>query len=176
MSPEVRAPRWGLRVLGAIVLRYTQSNSVAYLRDGMTIGIGAGQQSRIDCTRLAGAKTDTWWLRRHPSVRSLPGDAGARIQDRINQQIEFLDSLGPDSLGADSLGADERDRWLDRLDGVSFVSDGAIPFVDNVEHARRHGVRYIAEPGGSIRTAEVITACADAGIGLVHTGVRLFHH
>ena len=173
-------------LLGAIVLRYTQSNSVAYLRDGMTVGIGAGQQSRIDCTRLAGAKTDTWWLRRHPSVRSLPGDAGARIQDRINQQITFLDSpglgslgqnsLGPDSLGPDSLAADERDRWLDLLDGVAFVSDGAIPFVDNIEQARRHGVRYIAEPGGSIRTADVMAACADAGIGLVHTGVRLFHH
>jgi phosphoribosylaminoimidazolecarboxamide formyltransferase/IMP cyclohydrolase len=152
-------------LLGMIVLRHTQSNSVAYLRDGMTLGIGAGQQSRIDCTRLAGAKVDTWWLRRHPQVRGLPRDSITRVQDRINQQILYLDGEPID-----------RRAWLDRLDHVSFVSDGAIPFRDNIDHAQQHGVRYIAEPGGSIRSADVLAACQEHGIALAHTGIRLFHH
>ncbi|GAA2542618.1 hypothetical protein GCM10010435_08030 [Winogradskya consettensis] len=117
-------------LLGLIVVKHTQSNSVAYLRDGMTLGIGAGQQSRVDCTQVAGAKVDTWWRRRDPGV----------------------------------------------LDGVAFVSDGALPFADNVEEAARHGVRYIAEPGGSIRSADVLAECQRTGITLVRTGVRLFRH
>jgi phosphoribosylaminoimidazolecarboxamide formyltransferase / IMP cyclohydrolase len=120
-------------VLGLIVMRHTQSNSVAYLRDGMALGIGAGQQSRIDCTQLAGAKAETWWRRR----------------------------------GCDATS---------RLTGVAFVSDGALPFVDNVEEAFRHGVTSIAEPGGSIRSGEVRDACDRLGIRLVQTGVRLFRH
>ncbi|MFC8717837.1 phosphoribosylaminoimidazolecarboxamide formyltransferase [Kitasatospora sp. NPDC057198] len=176
-------------LFGLAVLRRTQSNSVCYLRDGAALGIGAGQQSRVDCTRLAGAKTDTWWLRRHPAVRALDFRPGIRRQDRINWQIRYLEGdLTPDERTRfaaalngggdvpDELGPEERADWAARLDGVAFVSDGCLPFRDNVDHARRHGVTAIAEPGGSVRSAEVETACAEHGITLVRTGLRLFHH
>lgn len=173
-------------VLGQVVLRHTQSNSVCYVRDGMTLGIGAGQQSRVDCTRLAGGKADTWWLRRHPAIRAMTFRSGVRRQERINWQIRVIDGdltadenrrLGEVLVGpAPKLSDAERTHWLQRLAGVSFVSDGYLPFRDNVDHARRHGVRYIAEPGGSVRSAEVETACRDQGITLIRTGVRLFHH
>lgn len=151
-------------LLGLIALRYTQSNSVAYVRDGMTLGIGAGQQSRIDCTRLAGAKTDTWWLRRHPDIQAMRFDRGTRINDRINTQIERIQHEPPDA------------GWLARLDGVTFVSDGSIPFRDNIDEASRHGVRFMAEPGAALRSADVLAACEEHGIMLAHTGIRLFHH
>jgi AICAR transformylase/IMP cyclohydrolase PurH len=174
-------------LLGLAVLRYTQSNSVCYVKDGRTLGIGAGQQSRVDCTRLAGAKVDTWWLRRHPAVRSLSFAEGTRLQDRINWQIRFIDGDLTDDeqrrLGEALteppgmvLTAAERRRWRDRLSGVSFASDGALPFRDNVDHARKHGVGYIAEPGGSIRSGEVERACQEHGIVLARTELRLFHH
>ncbi|MFJ6610144.1 phosphoribosylaminoimidazolecarboxamide formyltransferase [Streptomyces sp. NPDC091289] len=173
-------------LLGLAVLRHTQSNSVCYLRDGMTLGIGAGQQSRVDCTRLAGAKVDTWWLRRHPRVRSLEFRPGVRRQDRVNWQIRFIEGdLTPDERARfraavigdpGELGADERTEWLTRLSRVSFVSDGSLPFRDNVDHARRHGVTSIAEPGGSIRSGDVEEACREHGIALARTGLRLFHH
>ncbi|WP_329348909.1 phosphoribosylaminoimidazolecarboxamide formyltransferase [Streptomyces sp. NBC_01261] len=173
-------------LLGLAVLRYTQSNSVCYLRGGMTLGIGAGQQSRVDCTRLAGAKADTWWIRRHPSVRALSFRPGIRRQDRINWQIRFIEGdLTSEetrrlaealSTPAGELTADERAQWIQRLDRVAFASDGALPFRDNVDHAHRHGVEYIAEPGGSIRSDEVEEACRVHGITLARTGLRLFHH
>jgi len=173
-------------LLGLVVLRYTQSNSVCYLRDGVTLGIGAGQQSRVDCTRLAGAKADTWWLRRHPAVRALAFRPDIRRQDRINWQIRFIEGdLTPDestrlsralSRPREELTGSSRAEWMARLKGVAFVSDGALPFRDNVDHAHRHGVRYIAEPGGSIRSAEVEDACREHRIALARTGLRLFHH
>ena len=183
-------------LLGLAVLRYTQSNSVCYLRGGATLGIGAGQQSRVDCTRLAGAKADTWWLRRHPAVRALAFRPEIRRQDRINWQIRFIEGdLTPDESArlADALSAhahapspasaaapeltdDQRKAWLNGLSDVAFVSDGALPFRDNVDHAQRHGVGYIAEPGGSIRSTEVEDACREHQITLVRTGLRLFHH
>jgi AICAR transformylase/IMP cyclohydrolase PurH len=154
-------------LLGLVVSRYTQSNSVCYIRDGMTLGIGAGQQSRVDCTRLAGAKVDTWWMRRHPALRALDFTPDMRRQDRINTQIRLIEN---------DLTADQRAEWMQSLTGVAFTSDGALPFRDNVDHAARHGVEYIAEPGGSIRSGEVEEACREQGITLVHTGLRLFHH
>lgn len=173
-------------LLGLAVLRFTQSNSVCYLRGGMTLGIGAGQQSRVDCTRLAGAKVDTWWLRRHPVVRALAFRPGVRRQDRINWQIRLIEGdLTPDetrrlSLAlaepAEELTADDRTKWIRRLDGVALASDGALPFRDNVDHAQRHGVRHIAEPGGSIRCEEIEAACREHQITLTRTGLRLFHH
>jgi phosphoribosylaminoimidazolecarboxamide formyltransferase/IMP cyclohydrolase len=173
-------------LLGLVVLRYTQSNSVCYLRGGMTLGIGAGQQSRVDCTRLAGAKVDTWWLRRHPAVRALAFQAGTRRQDRINWQIRFIEGdLTADerqrladalSAPAQVMTADDRSLWLAHLDGIAFASDGALPFRDNVDHARKHGVRYLAEPGGSVRSQEVEAACREHGILLARTGLRLFQH
>ncbi|MER5178243.1 phosphoribosylaminoimidazolecarboxamide formyltransferase [Streptomyces sp. NPDC002896] len=173
-------------MLGLAVLRYTQSNSVCYVRGGMTLGIGAGQQSRVDCTRLAGAKVDTWWLRRHPAVRGLAFRPGIRRQDRINWQIRFIEGdLTPDETGrlaqalstpAEELTVDQREKWRRRLTGVAFASDGALPFRDNVDHAHRHGVEYIAEPGGSVRSDEVEAACREHRITLARTGLRLFHH
>lgn len=173
-------------LLGLAVLRFTQSNSVCYLRGGATLGIGAGQQSRVDCTRLAGAKADTWWLRRHPAVRALTFQPGVRRQDRINWQIRYIEGdLTPDestrlanalSRPAPELTDEERKDWLTGLSEVAFVSDGALPFRDNVDHAHRHGVSYIAEPGGSIRSAEVEDACREHSIALIRTGLRLFHH
>src|ERR1700760_1011467 len=159
-------------LLGLAGLRFTPSNSVCYLRDGRTL--------------VAGAKVDTWWLRRHPVVRALAFRPGMTRQDRINAQLRFIEGdLTPDentrlardlTAPAGELTAGERSRWRDRLDGVAFASDGALPFRDNVDHARRHGVRYIAEPGGSIRSGEVEAACREHRITLAHTGLRLFHH
>jgi phosphoribosylaminoimidazolecarboxamide formyltransferase/IMP cyclohydrolase len=154
-------------LLGLIVLRYTQSNSVCYLRAGMTLGIGAGQQSRVDCTQLAGAKTDTWWLRRHPAIRALSFAPDVRRQDKINRQLRFIET---------DLPPDERAAWLRHLTGVAFVSDGYLPFRDNIEQASRHGVTCVAEPGGSIHSSDIADACAEYGISLVRTGLRLFHH
>jgi len=173
-------------VLGLAVLRYTQSNSVCYVRDGMTLGIGAGQQSRVDCTRLAGDKTDVWWLRRHPAVRALTFRPGTRTHDQINWQVRFIEGdLTPEEKRrldqalispADPLTAGQRSEWLGDLKHVAFASDGFLPFRDNVDHARRHGVSYIAEPGGSIRSGEIAEACREHGITLTRTGLRLFHH
>lgn len=173
-------------LLGLVTMRYTQSNSVCYLRDGMTIGIGAGQQSRVDCTRLAGAKADTWWLRRHPAVRALPFRPGTRRQERINWQLRFAEGDLTEqetrqlshvlSAEPDELTSRQRAEWVGLLTGVAFVSDGALPFRDNVDHASRHGVTCIAEPGGTVRSADVEAACREHGITLVRTGVRLFHH
>jgi phosphoribosylaminoimidazolecarboxamide formyltransferase / IMP cyclohydrolase len=173
-------------LLGLVVLRYTQSNSVCYARAGMTLGIGAGQQSRVDCTRLAGAKTDTWWLRRHPAIQALSFAPHVRRQDKINWQFRLIEG---DLTAAEraqlttvltrpaaELTPDQRAAWLRRLTGVAFVSDGYLPFRDNVEHASRHGVSYVAEPGGSARSDEIADACAEYGISLVRTGLRLFHH
>jgi AICAR transformylase/IMP cyclohydrolase PurH len=173
-------------LLGMAVLRYTQSNSVCYVRDGMTLGIGAGQQSRVDCTRLAGVKTDTWWLRRHPAIRDLPFAPGLTRQDKINWQVRLIEadltSQERSHLAqvltrpAAELSTTQRAEWSERLTGVAFASDGHLPFRDNVDHARRHGVSCIAEPGGSIRSDQVSAACDEYGITLARTGLRLFHH
>jgi phosphoribosylaminoimidazolecarboxamide formyltransferase/IMP cyclohydrolase len=173
-------------VLGLIALKYTQSNSVGYALGGQMIGIGAGQQSRVDCTKLAGAKADLWFLRQHPKVLGLRFRKGVARQDRINWRVRYIEGdltrteqaeLGEalaDPL--DPLSADEKREWLARLDGVSLVSDGYIPFRDNIDHAQRHGVRYVAQPGGSGRDHDIEAACREYGITLVHTGLRLFCH
>jgi phosphoribosylaminoimidazolecarboxamide formyltransferase/IMP cyclohydrolase len=173
-------------VLGLITVKYTQSNSVGYALGGQMIGIGAGQQSRVDCTKLAGAKADVWHLGRHPKVLGLRFRSGVKRQDRINWRVRYIEGdltrleeqalrellVGPLEL----LTAEERRSWLERLDGVSLVSDGFLPFRDNVDHAARHGVRSIAQPGGSVADTEIEKACREHGIALVHTGLRLFHH
>jgi phosphoribosylaminoimidazolecarboxamide formyltransferase/IMP cyclohydrolase len=135
---------------------------------------------------VAGAKADTWWLRRHPAARALAFQPDIRRQDRINWQIRFIEGdLTPDesrrlstalSIPAPELTDEQRTAWLAGLNKVAFVSDGALPFRDNVDHAHRHGVRYIAEPGGSIRSAEIEESCREHQITLVRTGLRLFHH
>jgi phosphoribosylaminoimidazolecarboxamide formyltransferase/IMP cyclohydrolase len=171
-------------LLGLVTLRYTQSNSVALVRDGMTIGIGAGQQNRVDCVKLAAARAATWWLRRRPEIRALPAVAGMTRQDRLNWQIRMAEAdmtpLQRAEFGRLFSGADPapggREEWIAELDGVTLASDGYLPFRDNIDQASRAGVRYVVEPGWSSRSPEVEAACAEHGMTLVRTGLRLFHH
>lgn len=175
-------------LLGMVVARYTQSNSVAFIKDGAAIGIGAGQQNRVDCVRLAGAKARIWWLRRHRYVRELPAVPGMKRQDRLNWQIRFagremtrsqLDDFGQ-MFGDEACDRyDEpgwREHWTERLSDMTLVSDGYLPFRDNVEHAAEYGVTTIIEPGGSTRTGEILAAAHEYGITHAQTGLRLFHH
>mgnify|MGYP000867195402 CR=1 FL=1 len=174
-------------LLSLIVLKYTQSNSVCYVKDGRTLGVGAGQQSRIHCTRLAGDKTDRWFLRQHPKVLSLPFRPNLRRPDRDNAIDVYISDEWEDVLrdGAwqrlfterpEPLSRDEKKAWKEKQTGVSLGSDAFFPFGDNIERARKSGVAYIAEPGGSIRDDNVIEACDKYGIAMAFTGVRLFHH
>jgi phosphoribosylaminoimidazolecarboxamide formyltransferase/IMP cyclohydrolase len=173
-------------LLGLITLKYTQSNSVGYSLDGQMIGIGAGQQSRVDCTKLAGSKADVWHLRRHPKVLGLRFKKGIGAQDRINFRVRYIEGdLVPSELTVlkealdqpfDPLLPDEKAAWIRELTGVSLTSDAYFPFRDNIDHAVRHGVSFVAHPGGSTRDDEVTEACREYGIAMVHTGIRLFHH
>ena len=174
-------------VLSLITLKYTQSNSVCYAKDGQVIGVGAGQQSRIHCTRLAGNKADVWFLRQHPKVLALPFKTDIRRPDRDNTIDVYISEDWEDVLadGAweqfftqrpEPLTREEKRAWLDTLTGVSLGSDAFFPFGDNIERAHRSGVSYIAEPGGSIRDDNVIDTCDKYGIAMAFTGLRLFHH
>lgn len=174
-------------LIALITLKYTQSNSVCYAKDGQAIGIGAGQQSRIHCTRLAGNKADIWFLRQHSKVMTLPFKADIRRPDRDNTIDVYL-SEDSDNVLADGawqqfftqcpeeLTKAEKQAWLAQQNGVSLGSDAFFPFGDNIERAHRSGVQYIAETGGSIRDDHVIDTCDKYGICLAFTGVRLFHH
>ena len=174
-------------IVALIVLKYTQSNSVCYAKDGQAIGIGAGQQSRIHCTRLAGSKADNWYLRRHPKVLALPFVEGIRRPDRDNAIDVYISDECEDVLadGAwqrvfkerpEALSAQERKEWIARQSGVTVGSDAFFPFGDNVERARKSGVSYIVEPGGSIRDDNVIETANKYNITMAFTGMRLFHH
>jgi phosphoribosylaminoimidazolecarboxamide formyltransferase/IMP cyclohydrolase len=173
-------------LLGLVAIKYTQSNSVGYAVGGQLIGIGAGQQSRVDCTKLAGTKADLWWLGTHPKVLGLRFKNGTKKQDRINWRVRYIEGdLAPFEERAlrdvldeplDPLRDDERREWIGQIGGVSLVSDGFIPFRDNIDHASKHGVAFIAEPGGSSRDQDVEAACREYGMALVHTHLRLFHH
>lgn len=174
-------------VLSLITLKYTQSNSVCYVKDGQAIGVGAGQQSRIHCTRLAGGKADNWLLRQHPKVLSLPFVEGIRRPDRDNAIDIYISDEYEDILAdgvwqntfrvkPDVLSPEEKKAWIARQSGVSVGSDAFFPFGDNVERARKSGVSYIAQPGGSIRDDHVIATCNKYGIVMAFTGLRLFHH
>ncbi len=174
-------------IISLITLKYTQSNSVCYAYDGQAIGVGAGQQSRIHCTRLAGSKADTWFLRQHEKVLSLPfrHDLGRPDRDNI---IDGYINKNEEDVCADGnwqkyfthrpepLTADEIQSYLAGIDGVSLGSDAFFPFSDNIERAHRSGVRYVAEPGGSIRDDAVIDCCNKYGMVMAFTGMRLFHH
>ena len=174
-------------VVALITLKYTQSNSVCYVKDGQAIGVGAGQQSRIHCTRLAGQKADGWYLRRHPKVLGLEFVDGIRRPDRDNAIDVYLSDEYEDVLAEgvwqqtfavkpDPLTAEEKKAWISTLTGVTCGSDAFFPFGDNVERARKSGVQYIAEPGGSIRDDNVIETANKYGIVMAFTGMRLFHH
>ena len=154
-------------LLALITLKYTQSNSVCYVKNGMTIGVGAGQQSRIHCTRLAGNKADVWWLRQHPKVLSIPFPENVRRPDRDNAIDAFI---------SDVLTPREKEDWVSKLPDVTLGSDAFSPFGDNVERARQSGVKYIAQPGGSIRDDQVIETADKFGMVMAFTGMRLFHH
>ena len=174
-------------IISLITLKYTQSNSVCYAKDGQVIGVGAGQQSRIHCTRLAGNKADNWYLRQHPTVLALPFRADIRRPDRDNTIDVYISDDYEDVLADGAwqqfftekpapLSREEKRAWLDTLTGVSLGSDAFFPFGDNIERAHRSGVAYIAEPGGSIRDDNVIETCNKYGIAIAFTGLRLFHH
>ena len=174
-------------LVSLITLKYTQSNSVCYAKGGQTIGVGAGQQSRIHCTRLAGNKADNWYLRQHPKVLGLPFVPGIRRPDRDNAIDIYISDEYEDVLAdgvwqntfqvrPEVLTPAERREWIATQNGVSVGSDAFFPFGDNVERARKSGVSYIAQPGGSIRDDHVIATCDQYGIAMAFTGTRLFHH
>ena len=173
--------------ISMITLKYTQSNSVCYVKNGAAIGIGAGQQSRIHCTRLAGDKADKWFLRQSPQVLNLPFKADIRRADRDNTIDVYISDDYEDVIGEGEwqkyftekpavFTREERKEWLKKNTGVSVGSDAFFPFGDNVERAHRSGVEYIAQPGGSIRDDNVIETCNKYGIVMCFTGIRLFHH
>lgn len=173
--------------ISMITLKYTQSNSVCYVKGGQAIGIGAGQQSRIHCTRLAGSKADNWWLRQSPQVLGLPFLPGIRRADRDNAidlyiGEDYMDVLADGAwekifmVKPPVFTAEEKRAWLDQNTGVSLGSDAFFPFGDNIERAHRSGVMYVAQPGGSIRDDHVIETCNKYGMVMSFTGIRLFHH
>ena len=174
-------------IISLIALKYTQSNSVCYAKDGQAIGIGAGQQSRIHCTRLAGNKADIWYLRQHPKVLGLKFKEGIRRPDRDNTIDVYISDEYEDVLAdgvwqnfftekPEPLTREEKKAWLAGMTGVALGSDAFFPFGDNIERARKSGVEYVAEPGGSIRDDNVIETCNKYGMVMAFTGMRLFHH
>ncbi len=174
-------------MIALITLKYTQSNSVCYVKDGQAIGIGAGQQSRIHCTRLAGQKADIWWLRQHPKVMGLPFVPGIRRADRDNTIDIYISEDHDDVLAEGAwqqffterpevLTREEKKEWIALNKGVSLGSDAFFPFGDNIERAHKSGVAYVAQAGGSVRDDHVIATCDKYGIAMSFTGIRLFHH
>ncbi len=174
-------------IISLITLKYTQSNSVCYVKDGQAIGIGAGQQSRIHCTRLAGNKADNWYLRQNPKVLNLPFLDSIKRPDRDNAidvyiSDDYMDVLADGEwektfkVKPEVFTREEKRAWLDTLSGVALGSDAFFPFGDNIERAHRTGVQYVAQPGGSIRDDNVIEVCDKYGMTMAFTGIRLFHH
>ena len=173
--------------IALITLKYTQSNSVCYAKGGQAIGIGAGQQSRIHCTRLAGQKADNWWLRQSPQVLGLQFVDGIGRADRDNSidlyiGEEYMDVLAEGTwqnifkVKPEVFTAEEKRAWLDKLENVALGSDAFFPFGDNIERAHKSGVKYVAQPGGSVRDDNVIATCNKYGMAMAFTGIRLFHH
>ena len=173
--------------ISLITLKYTQSNTVCYVKDGQAIGIGAGQQSRVHCTRLAGQKADNWWLRQCPKVLNLPFIEGIRRADRDNAidvyiGDEYMDVLADGAWQKvftekpEVFTKEEKRAWLDQMQDVTLGSDAFFPFSDNIERAHKSGVKYIAEPGGSVRDDLVIETCDKYNMAMAFTGIRLFHH
>ena len=174
-------------VISLITLKYTQSNSVCFVKGGQAIGIGAGQQSRVHCTRLAGSKADNWYLRQNPKVLNLPFIDGIRRADRDNAIDLYIGEDYMDVLAdgrwekifkekPEVFTREEKRAWLDQLTGVALGSDAFFPFGDNIERAHKSGVTYIAQPGGSVRDDNVIATCNKYGMAMAFTGIRLFHH
>ena len=173
-------------IVASIAVKYTQSNSVGYALDGQMIGVGAGQQSRVDCTKLAGRKVDIWFMRQHPKVRELPFKAGVRRVERVNAQVRYIEGdFTPNELREwqrlfdpvpAPLTEEEKREWMGGLKGVSLASDAFFPFRDSIDQAAQRGVEYIVQPGGSIADEAVVQACDEYGMVMAFSGVRLFHH
>ena len=186
-NKDIPADKLDDLLISLITLKYTQSNSVCYVKDGQAIGIGAGQQSRIHCTRLAGQKADNWWLRQSPQVMNLPFVDGIRRADRDNaidlyMGDDYMDVLADDAWPAifkekpEVFTREAKREWLDKLTDVALGSDAFFPFGDNIERAHKSGVKYIAQPGGSVRDDNVIATCNKYDMVMSFTGIRLFHH
>ncbi|MBD3242137.1 MAG: phosphoribosylaminoimidazolecarboxamide formyltransferase, partial [Chitinivibrionales bacterium] len=173
-------------IVAQVALKYTQSNSVCFAYDGQVIGVGAGQQSRVHCVRLAGAKADRWFLRQHPAVLNLSFKEGMKRADKNNAIDQYLEEDLSDAeqraweasfdTVPERLSAAQQREWLDKLSGVSLASDAYFPFRDSIDRAARSGVSYVVQPGGSLRDEGVIEACDQYGVAMAFSGVRLFHH
>ena len=173
-------------LVAQIAIKYTQSNSVGYAKDGQMVGVGAGQQSRVDCVKLAGRKVETWYLRQHPKVRALPFKEGVKRQDRINARVRYIEGdMAPTELAqwrenftgeVPPLTLSEKQEFLSTLDGVSLASDAFFPFRDSLDCAAPKGVKYVVAAGGSVGDPEVIKAANEYGMTMAFSGVRLFHH
>ncbi len=188
VTKNSEVPAGALRdlIIATVAVKYTQSNSVCLALGGQMIGVGAGQQSRVHCVRLASSKADTWWLRQHPSVLGLRFKKGIGRPDRDNAIDQYLrddltlaerkDWEGSFEVIPERLSADEKNRWRASLSGVSLSSDAFFPFRDNIDRACQSGVRYVVQPGGSLRDADVVSACDEYGMVMAFSGLRLFHH
>lgn len=173
-------------ILGNICLKYTQSNSVGYALNGQMIGVGAGQQSRIDCVKLAARKAALWYLRQHPKVLGLQFKQGVKKQDRVNARVRYIEGDFTEveyeqwktlfEVVPEPLTQEEKDAFVKTMDNVALVSDAFFPFRDNIDQASKYGVKYISQPGGSIQDEGVTVAADSYGMTMVHTGCRLFHH
>lgn len=173
-------------ILASIVMKYTQSNSVGYAKHGQMVGVGAGQQSRVDCVKLAARKLKMWFLRQHPKVLGLPFKKQVKRQERVNARVRYIEGdMTANELKQwvehfesppDPLTDEDKALFLTDLQGVCLSSDAFFPFRDSIDHAAAVGVEYIAQPGGSVADAEVIAACEEYGITMAFTGLRLFHH
>jgi phosphoribosylaminoimidazolecarboxamide formyltransferase/IMP cyclohydrolase len=183
---EILEPAQLDMILASITIKYTQSNSIGYAKGGMVVGVGAGQQSRVDCVKLAGRKTATWRLRFHPKVMQLPFKEGTKRQDRVNARVRYIEGdLGAVELAQwkqhfsetpAPLTQEEKESFLQGLSDVTISSDAFFPFRDSIDHAAKFGVKYVAQPGGSVADAEVIEACDQYGMTMAFTDLRLFHH
>lgn len=173
-------------IVASITIKYTQSNSIAFASQGMVIGVGAGQQSRVDCVKLAGRKVRTWYLRQHPKVLNLPFLPTVKRQDRVNARVRYIEGdftkeekVLWDALFQtvpDPLTEKEKDEFMASSSNVTISSDAFFPFRDSIDHASKYGVKFVVQPGSSIKDDEVIAACEEYGMTMCFTGVRLFHH
>mmetsp|Transcript_37358 Transcript_37358/g.64471 ORF Transcript_37358/g.64471 Transcript_37358/m.64471 type:complete len:193 (-) Transcript_37358:299-877(-) len=173
-------------VLASITIKYTQSNSVAYAVNGQIIGVGAGQQSRVDCVKLAGRKVSIWWCRQHPKVQALQFKEGSKRQDRVNARVRYIEGditeaempiwLANFETAPEPLTAEEKAEWMATLDETALSSDAFFPFRDSIDHASKFGVKYIAQAGGSVQDTQVAAAADEYGMAMCLTGLRLFHH
>jgi phosphoribosylaminoimidazolecarboxamide formyltransferase/IMP cyclohydrolase len=173
-------------IVASICIKYTQSNSVGFAKDGMMVGVGAGQQSRVDCVKLAGRKLSTWYLRQHPKVRALPFKDGIKRQDRVNARVRYIegDFTAEERVRWEvqfnevpaPLTEEEKNEFMKTSTNVAISSDAFFPFRDSIDHASKLGVTFVAQPGGSVQDPNVTEACDEYGMAMCFTGVRLFHH